>query len=79
MSTPGPLGRLGMNVCIVEVARSPHTLNGVFHPNEISAPITTISTNNRIRKGEIRKHDRQKQILLVYLFTTSIGLSIIGR
>ena len=49
--TPGPLGRLGMNVCITVVARLPHSLNGVFHPKEISAPITTISINNRIRNN----------------------------
>jgi hypothetical protein len=60
--TPGPLCRLGRSVCITVVARLPHSLNGVFHPKEISAPITTISTNKRIRKSEVRKHRGKKQI-----------------
>jgi len=36
------------NVCIAVFARLLHALNGVSHPREISAPIITISTNNRI-------------------------------
>ncbi len=41
--------------CISVVARLLHSLNGVFQPKEISAPITTISTNNRIRRCNVRK------------------------
>jgi hypothetical protein len=71
--TPGPLGRLGMNVCITAVARLPHSLNGVFHPREISAPIITISTNNRMQMVEVRKHLKQKQVreLLVHYMEPS--------
>jgi len=41
--------------CISVVARLLHSLNGVFQPKEISAPITTISTNKRIQKDKVRK------------------------
>ena len=41
--------------CISVVARLLHSLNGVFQPKEISAPTTTISTNNRIRRRKVRK------------------------
>src|SRR5438270_573504 len=43
------------NVCTVVVVRSLHSLNGLSHPKEISVPIITISTNNRISKGEVHK------------------------
>ena len=36
------------NVCTVVVARPLQSLSGVSHPKEISVPIITISTNNRI-------------------------------
>ena len=48
------------NVCTVVVARPLQSLSGVSHPKEISAPIITISTNNRIQKGKVRKHGRSK-------------------
>jgi hypothetical protein len=48
------------NVCTVMVARPLQSLSGVSHPKEISAPIITISTNNRIQKDKVRKHGRTK-------------------
>ena len=56
MITPEGVSRLGCtNVCTAVFARSLHSLNGVFHPKEISAPIITISINNRIWKEEVHK------------------------
>jgi hypothetical protein len=47
--TPEGVSRLDFrSVCISVFARLVHSLNGVFHPKEISAPIITISINNRI-------------------------------
>jgi hypothetical protein len=49
VSTPEGASRLECrNVCMAVLARLLHSLNGVFHPKEISAPIITISINNRI-------------------------------
>jgi hypothetical protein len=51
--TPAGVYRLECtNVCIAVFARAVHSLNGVSHPREISAPIITISIANRIRKGQ---------------------------
>jgi hypothetical protein len=43
------------NVCTVVVARPLQSLSGVSHPKEISVPIITTSTNNRIQKSQVRK------------------------
>jgi hypothetical protein len=51
-----------MNVCIAVFARLLHSLNGVSHPKEISAPIITISITNRIKNGRFTKHHEQKQV-----------------
>ena len=55
--TPEDVCRLECSsFCISVVARLLHSLNGVFQPKEISAPTTTISTNNRIRGARFAKH-----------------------
>ncbi len=43
------------NLCIAVFARSLHSLSGLSHAKEISVPIITISTNNRIQKDKVRK------------------------
>jgi hypothetical protein len=50
------------NVCIAVFARLLHSLNGVSHPKEISAPIITISITNRIKNERFAKHHDQKQV-----------------
>ena len=53
------------------VVRSLHSLSGVSHPKEISVPIITISTNNRISKGEVHKTScvkaKFRELLVDYL------------
>ena len=49
-------------VCTVVVARPLHSLSGVSHPKESSVPRITISTNNRIQNGKVRKLVEQKQV-----------------
>ena len=43
------------NVCAVVFAQPLQSLSGVSHPKEISVPMITISTSNRIQKGKVRK------------------------
>ncbi len=75
--TPEGVSRLECrNVCTVVVARPLQSLSGVSHPKEISVPIITISTNNRISKGEVHKTSWVKASSARYSFTTSICLSI---
>jgi hypothetical protein len=64
------------NVCTVVVARPLQSLSGVAHPKEISVPIITISTSNRISKDEVHEASWAKASSARYSFTTSICLSI---
>jgi len=50
------------SVCTAVFARPLQSLSGVSHPKEISVPIITISTNNRIHTSEVRKHVEQKEV-----------------
>ena len=62
--TPEGVSRLECrNVCTVVVAWPLHSLSGLSHPKEISVPIITMSTNNRISKGEVHKHRGQNQVV----------------
>jgi len=49
-----------LEVNIVRLSAA-HSLNGVSHPKQINAPITTISTKSRIRKGSFARSCSQKQ------------------
>jgi hypothetical protein len=63
------------NLCAVVVARPLQSLSGVSHPKEISVPIITISTSNRIQNSQVRKTSWAKPSSASYSFTTSICLS----
>ena len=69
MVTPEGVSRLECrNVCTVVVARPLHSLSGLSHPKEISVPIITMSTNNRISKDKVRKHGRTRAGFASYPF-----------
>ena len=77
MVTPEGVSRLECrNVCTVVVAWPLHSLSGLSHPKEISVPIITMSTSNRIQKGKVHKKSWGKAKSPRYSFTTSICLSI---
>src|SRR6266436_3540977 len=65
--TPEGASRLECrNVCTVVVARPLQSLSGVSHPKEISVPIITISTNNRIQNGKVRNQGGTKASFASY-------------
>ena len=59
------------NVCTVVFARLLQSLSGVSHPIEISVPIITISTSNRIQKDKVRNTSLAKPICASYSVTSS--------
>jgi hypothetical protein len=75
MMTPEGVSRLECrNVCIAVFTRLVHSLKGVFHPKEISAPIMTISINNRIWKGGVHQTSWAIKIRVTAIPTWSLRI-----